>query len=737
MTEKEVQDNRKDIKKLGREGRFQEAFLLLRSLAERMGWRELFSQIVTREETYRYMLEYAAKGVVDPGRKELYEAIREDIMTFSDRLHRKWLKKESPELYFNTLRYEGMQRGDTIPELLKQYDEISDQFSLFNLVTDGANAAAAGESRKRREGIEKRLFDRIWVSFPLHQETAEAITSVLTSEMYTNSFKHLLLCAVILGNLQYHDEQRIKLMMDAYQGAGDDFVSMAALVGLLLNLYTYRDRTMSPKLSVQFAALREGEKWRDDVKNVFMELIRTRDTERITRKMHDEVIPQMLKLRPDISKKFNNDEGISLGDLEENPEWQELLDKSGIADKLKEISEMQEDGADVFMATFSHLKSFPFFNDISNWFRLFQTDNSAVKLSSFEGLDAILDMIAVSPIMCNGDKFSFALSVGQLPESQRNVMTQQLQAHSTQILEMRHATEGIKSVERKGAANIFIQDLYRFFKLFRRKGEFADPFNTDLNLIIVPLLKEDLADVEIVGLVAEFYFKRRFWAEALGMFKIIAEDSRPSAQLFQKLGYCMEKSGDIDGALKYYEQAELINGENHWTMRRLAACHRLLVHNSEALDYYQRLAKFYPEDVALAMNIGHTLLEAGREKEAAEAYFKADFLSGNSSRAWRPLAWTLLKTKDFAGARKYYERILSDAPTAEDYLNMGHLELAENNFKEAVDFYKFYIDLGDRSIDDFIKAFSNDKETLVNIGVDTTLIPLVIDTIIYSFKNNS
>ena len=33
--------------------------------------------------------------------------------------------------------------------------------------------------------------------------------------------------------------------------------------------------------------------------------------------------------------------------LEENPEWQEMLDKSGITDKLKELTDLQMEGADV------------------------------------------------------------------------------------------------------------------------------------------------------------------------------------------------------------------------------------------------------------------------------------------------------------------------------------------------------------------------------------------------------
>ena len=64
---------------------------------------------------------------------------------------------------------------------------------------------------------------------------------------------------------------------------------------------------------------------------------------------------------------------------EENPEWSEILEQSGIADKLQELTELQMEGADVYMSTFSMLKSFPFFNETAHWFLHFDPEFSAVQ----------------------------------------------------------------------------------------------------------------------------------------------------------------------------------------------------------------------------------------------------------------------------------------------------------------------------------------------------------------------
>ena len=86
----------------------------------------------------------------------------------------------------------------------------------------------------------------------------------------------------------------------------------------------------------------------------------------------------MMKISPSIYKKMKQDELMNdMNSLDKNPEWQEILEQSGIADKLKELNDLQLEGADVFMSTFSGLKSFPFFKEAANWFRPFNTEYTA------------------------------------------------------------------------------------------------------------------------------------------------------------------------------------------------------------------------------------------------------------------------------------------------------------------------------------------------------------------------
>ena len=66
-------------------------------------------------------------------------------------------------------------------------------------------------------------------------------------------------------------------------------------------------------------------------------------------------------------------------DDDKNPEWEEIFkDSPGLMNKMEEFSGLQREGADVFMGSFSMLKLFPFFNEISNWFIPFFIENPEI-----------------------------------------------------------------------------------------------------------------------------------------------------------------------------------------------------------------------------------------------------------------------------------------------------------------------------------------------------------------------
>ncbi len=718
-------------------GRLATAFKLLREFSEQQMTWETTDEAVRLEESYRYMLDYAMRGVSDPSRRQVYDNIVTRMYQLLDILERHALTNGSSTLYYNTLRYINQSVKESIGSMLKRYEKLCrDYWSTgANLSPD---SSASRDNRRQREQTERDLFNLLWTTMPLSNEDYEQLSEMYRSDRYYSLFKQFVTSGILLGQLEYNDPRRLLLLLDAYEN-GDDHVASVAVIALMLSLYKYRDRDVDSKVKSRLRLLSDNVNWHNDLRDAYLELVRARDTERITRTMQEEVVPEMIRLRPEITKRFGDIEKMDMeteaGSPDMNPEWQEMLEKSGIADKIRKLFEIQLEGGDVFMSTFAHLKSFPFFNEISHWFLPFSTERQEVMDVPAE-LSDMVRVLENSPVFCNSDKYSFTLSLKNIPAAQREMLRGQLNAQTDGLLEMQTSFPDNGNRQRSSIMNRYVQDLYRFFKLFRRKGEFEDPFITDLNLVTVPAISKEFNDIESLTAIAEFYFKHRYYADALNLFKAIEELSYPDIQLFEKIGYCFEKEYNYEEALRYYEQAELLNAESLWTLRHIALCHRMLGNPSEALNYYKRIAdREQVESISTSMAIGNCYLEMGDYDKASKYYYKVNYLDDRKHRAQRQLAWCLMMKREFDKAARLYDDIAGNNATADDYLNMGHLALAMADKNNALNYYKLCITQGGITLEAFSEKLMSDKEAFILMGLDPDIMPLIADAISYSMHS--
>ena len=390
---------------------------------------------------------------------------------------------------------------------------------------------------------------------------------------------------------------------------------------------------------------------------------------------------------------------------------------------------MQLEGSDVFIATFAHLKTFPFFKTLSNWFLPFYAAHSSVVENLGANKMALAEVIQHAPYLCNSDKYSFCLSLGSLPESQRSMMSGQLEEQNAALNE---AKQGELPDERKLRAshvNAFVQDLYRFFKLFSRRREFIAIMD-DLGLDMTDCLPFSLTtrDAHVLELLGALYFKNAFYDDAIKCFtRLEGMDNATDGHIYQKIGFAYQNAGKLTQALNYYKRYELLHEDDAWNIRHIAACYRNLGEHEKALEYYQRAEALNPNNVSLALTIGHVLLEQNHTSEALQQYFKADLMEGAKHRAWRPIAWCSFLLSDYDRALTYYNRISrEDKPTAQDMLNHGHVLLCQGRTQDAIDVYRQSLQLMDGDTKKFRTAFKGDAMELRLHGisaVDQALIP--------------
>lgn len=752
------------IKKCVAQSRLHEAFSLARSLSEgNMAW-EISDSLNEAELSYKRLLSYAVSGAEDPGRDEMAADIGEMILTITDRLDRDNTAKDEPTLYYNNFRFMQANPSETIHSTLGIYRKRCSEDSILDLVAAGNHTGKYHAAVSERELLERKIFNLLWVTYPLSNGDTEAISSALGSKVFPDYAVALFTWSLVIGGLEFYDPRRLELLCGLYSN-GSDLVSAVALIGLLIVMHRWRGRRFPRRLRDRFAAVRELPSWQSDLKSAYMELTRTRDTDRISAKIRDEIVPEMMRLRPEFERKLSTPETINPEEMEENPEWQEMLDKSGLANRLKEMSEIQEEGGDIMMGTFSHLKQFPFFNEIANWFTPFHCERSEFSGNRGNGdLHNIAGMFENLHFLCDSDKYSLLMSLTHVPQSQRDRVINQLNAQADQFNELRAASLNLDTGNRRDMIRRQIQNLYRFSRLFRRKGEFYNPFGEGVNLVSVPALVEDVKEPELLTLIAEFYFSHRYWEEALDVFGIVDSISEPTAAIYQKMGHCQMKLGHTSAALSCFEKADMLDNRSVWTITRLAKCHSLLGNHASTLAACERLEELRPDQPSNSITMGRAHLALGHYGQAVNAFYKAFYLDEKSGKALRPLAWSLLMDKQFDQSRKYYERILTDFdPKPEDYLNMGHLSLATGHFAEAQNFYRLSIlsrprpagssgnpivdiaanaanvtaripDVPRASIDGFIADMKADSQSLSRLGVSPSLIPLITDALLYSLS---
>lgn len=693
------------------------ALMQLQSLAEATSspW-DIRRRIEELFGNYRLLKDYALTGYQDEQRRPLLASIAREVIDIASLIQREAEIAENSSIYFSTVRYERLKTEDTLESLAQQYYK---RLSVYNMAIYGNNPERINEIAREVAELESRLFNRVWTTHPLSDADAEAIDQLLKSEVSAYDVKRLIVSALMLGALQYFDERRLWLLTDHYERNHGSRDALQALCALLLSLWNWRDAALSSRFSSRLSLMMETPDVTKEIQMIFSHFLQTNDTERITRKINEELLPDLMKMRPDMKKMSELQELGDMSDVDINPEWEKMLHDSGIEDKLKELNEIQMEGGDLMIGTFSHLKTFPFFNNTVNWFRAFNTSNPELP----EIGNRMVSFIESAPMLCDSDRYSLAFSITNLPAQVKGFM-------DAAPADLKEQMAEISEAGKQGWVREYLQSIYRFFTLYRRKGDFVNPFATKVNLFAIPSVATAIKDEQMIRVVAEFYLNRGYYNEALSALLMLPSGvMNSSADLLQKAGFCLQKTGNIDAALEYYEKSELLNGNNTWVIRRIAFCHKSSGNPSRALEYFNRLLERKPDDVLLNLNAGHCLMELGRYDEALNRYFKVEFLEENSSRVQRPIAWCTFLAGDYRRSESYYRQILSSTPKADDWLNFGHLNMAMCQYREAVKSYTKALEANGRDYNRLSVAVAGDRRWLDGAGVDTIMLDLVLDEV--------
>ncbi|MDR1810291.1 MAG: tetratricopeptide repeat protein [Prevotella sp.] len=737
MNSQEILNKKKEILFHLAKRQLKDAVETLTQLAVNLQNWQISEKLGELETNYKFMLHYQFEAENDPDRQSVYFGLIRTLYELADDVSGELLMSVSSAFFYEKSRIKALYDNADIPEYHRQLKELTETVALTGLLEDGAQKnARLMELAVKRERTASSMFMAVYLSARASEEEYGNYVDFLGSPDLNGREKCLFVSAITLNLMHCFDARKMRLLL-SFATDENHKISQRVIVGLIVILQMYDVRwTYYPECRRQLEALSENDYFRQSVVTVVKQLIRSRETEKISKIMTEEIIPEMLKFNSLAGKKLNMEDLMGETDFaEKNPEWKRELEDSGLAGKLQEYSDMQMNGSDVFHATFANLKTFPFFNDISNWFLFFDQSYSELQpLFNKMQKDSLLQMAVInSGHICDSDKYSFCFSLMQIPESQVQVMLHRFSDESDEMKQLQKEASVLnKNVGDEIISNQYIQSLYRFFKLFRYKSSFFDIFRLKLNFYekktIAPLISEN----KTMRQIASYCFEKNFLQEALDIYLILAADNDEDSDVWQKIGYCRQMLNDMQGALDAYLHADLIRPDNSWTIKRIAQMYRSLKQPGLALEYYLKLQTLTTANIANELNIGHCYLDMGDCEKALNAYFKVELLDGGDNpKAWRPVAWTAFLLKRFDLSRQYYQKILAAKPTEHDYLNAGHVELVLNNRKAALNNYLQALYLLDNRVDEFISLFEADRQALIEAGVDENFFPLLFDELKY------
>ncbi len=737
MQASDISSTYKRAERFALKGRIKDAITLTGRLVseyDRPEYRERLQQI---EENYQWITYYAFQGTDDPERQKVIKNLLQRLFNLNDEVY---LHLRRP--YFESIK--SRYSAALEPVEIKQPEDVERILEEMNFTREVSDVLQDNSYEQKAATIPERLFYQ-WL-FQGHVSEAELkmMEKVAESEETFPWYeKGFLVSAITLSLLQWFDENKFKALFAFYK-AGENQIWQRALVGLVLGFYFYDPRIhLYPDVNGIRFQLGEDPGNDKDIQAIIIQFIRSKDTEKVTKKMQEEIIPEMIKLKPKLEDRLSLEDLIrEEGDEDDdkNPKWETFFkDTPGLVDKMEEFSKMQMDGADVFMSAFAMLKQFDFFNEPVNWFMPFYAENEQVKqaLAKEEipvDTDKFLKGIEGSAFICNSDKYSFMLNIGQMPAAQKQTMFSMMQSELEQMNEMAQQDAMIDEASKNKTVFVqYIQDLYRFFKLSKLKSDFGDIFSYKLDVHNTSSFGQMVSDKKVVRNIAEFYFESEHYEDAVNIYDQLVAQGVNEPEIYEKLGYAFQKMERYEQALENHKKAELFDSNRVWNLKQIGYCLRKLDKAGEAIKYYEDAERLEPEDLKLKAAIAYTHLHEKNYEQAQKYYLEIEQAAGTLA-AKRPVAWCAFLLGKIDMAEHYYQAIEEEAPNHYDLMNMGHVQWVLGHTQNAVDYYIRSIRAEGNSLKRFLIGFEEDKTHLQTNGVDPETIPLVIDYMRYQLS---
>lgn len=735
MTYSQIQKKKKDISNAIVDNRLLDAFNIIEDLKVNIHSSDIDSKFNSLTDTYHNMLKYSFELAPDPERERIHNKLQQSLFEIIDDIESLWLRDNN---VFKRKDY--IHQSEHIEkEVNTDSAKILHELSLQNDLSKEGEDLKSFENRnaENKSQISNELFYYFWLKNQYKSSEKKFLDQLIDHKDINWSAKALMISAVSLSQMRHFDREKFFLLFD-FMSNQDHRIRQRAIIGIFISILIHDKRIPLYKgIMNRLQAISDDKLLMERFLAVLIQFIRASDTERITKKIQEEIVPEVIKIRSELEDKLNLKDLLDKENFDEkNPEWESFFkDAPDVYQKLEQFSKMQTEGADVFMGAFANLKHFEFFKEMANWFLPFDGENRIVG-KAFEGLEGELDIptfvegFEESSVMCNSDKFSFCLNIQFMPTEQRKMMFDLFNMELKAMNEMNEDEFKLRAESKNKIVNTqYFQDLYRFFKLYPDRTGFSDIFKIEADILNSEVLKLIFGEQKVIKNLAEFYFATDKYADVIYLFESLNKKEN-SFELFEKMGFCYQKLGNYSKAIELYKQAELFDKNKIWLQKKLGFCYRKTGDITKAIAYYKQILEAEPNDLNNLAYLGQLHMDIEKYEDALKYYYRVEYEKPDNYKVYRPIGWCSFVQGKYETAIKYFQKIIDVKALKGDYLNIGHCYWAAGRMDMALESYRQAVQLSSFDHAWFREAFQNDMVYLRKCGIEILDIALMIDYVL-------
>ena len=666
---------------------------------------------------YQLMVDYMGRGFSDSHRESLYSTLLQRLYRVAADLEISWRCK-NVSAYVNSFRViDHLNTShDFVRTVLESF--VSD-IAMLSLQAEETREQKSTELYDRHQSFMNRLFSALWTSCQWTDDDCKFYTELLLSPTVMSTDQQVIVSAISLGAMNQFDINKFKTLVNVYQKATDEHVRQRALVGWVLAVFEGMD--IFPEQDTLIRELCENPTITRELLTLQIQFFYSKDAEKDNDKIQRDIMPDIMRNSNLIigrlgimEKEEDAIESILHQDADEKRMEQ-------MEEKVRKMMDMQKQGSDIYFGGFSQMKRFSFFNDMVNWFTPFYLNHPALRpVISKLGDTKFLNTLMERSNFCESDRYSFAFAleqiINQLPSDIKEVIGSD--AMLGPLAESDDMEDAI-SIRRT-----YLQDLYRFFRLYHTANDFINPFEDNGKGDFVAdtffftyksFMGTGLDDVKLR--LASHLYKHQQMTELVELLTTFQSADPRYAIL---MGYTNIHMGKAEFAYQFFDYALKAEPDNQWALKGKARAALDAEDYKTAEEVYTELLKLEPGHKNYTMNRCVALLKLGRTSEVREELFRLDYQYPEDMNVKRVLAWAMLSDNSLDKASLLYDTLLTSTPAHEDYLNAGYCQWAMGNVQRAVELFREWMVKSGKSTEQLLEEFRSDADTLEMYGISET-----------------